>query len=372
MGKFSFVLLIIGTLLLAAKAQRNRCNSPTTASGWKAPKGPYCKDQLIFEDNFKKLDRTVWEHENTVGGGGNNEFQWYSGNSRNSYVKDGRFYIKPTLTADEFGEEFLSSGVINLNRGPKDQRCTDAPGWAEQINGCQRTGSAANILNPIRSARVRTVNSFAFKYGKVEIKAKLPSGDWIWPALWMLPKGDPYGTWPKSGEIDIMESRGNQHLTQNNENIGAKKISSCLHFGPSSDYRNSECGSSTGSTFTSGFNRYQLNWTPKIIQFGLNDKIFRTVTPYEGFWKLGGFNYNPWPQGSKMAPFDREFFLIMNVAVGGNFFPDNAVNPQRKPWRQNSASPMTEFYRAKNQWFSTWGRGDDSALQVDYVKVWAA
>ena len=55
--------------------------------------------------------------------------------------------------------------------------------------GCERTsGAGGNILNPIMSARVRTVNSFAFKYGRIEIKAKMPKGDWLWPALWLLPK----------------------------------------------------------------------------------------------------------------------------------------------------------------------------------------
>ena len=65
------------------------------------------------------------------------------------------------------------------------------------------------MLNPIQSARLRTANSFSFKYGRVEIRAQLPRGDWIWPAIWMMPRYNAYGGWPASGEIDIMESRGN-------------------------------------------------------------------------------------------------------------------------------------------------------------------
>lgn len=57
---------------------------------------------------------------------------------------------------------------------------------------------------------MRTAETFSFKYGRVEIKAKLPKGKWIWPALWLLPKHSIYGNWPASGEIDIMESRGNE------------------------------------------------------------------------------------------------------------------------------------------------------------------
>ncbi|XP_053689556.1 beta-1,3-glucan-binding protein-like [Sabethes cyaneus] len=364
-------LLLFFTIFLSIATIQSACRrSLTTASGWKAPKGPYCSGQLIFSDDFNSINWSVWEHENSLGGGGNNEFQWYSGGGRNSYVKNGHFYIRPTLTADEFGERFLTSGVINLNQGPKHQRCTDPPGWAEQIQGCYRRGSHNRILNPVRSARVRTINAFAFKYGKLEIRAKLPTGDWIWPALWLLPKGDTYGYWPKSGEIDLMESRGNRDLRLNNENIGVKKVGSCLHFGENANYRSSQCGSFHQNGLNTGFHNYQLIWTQNVIQFAINNRIFRTVTPYEGFWRLGGFSHNPWPRGTKMAPFDREFFILMNVAVGGDFFPDGAWNPHPKPWRQGSPSAMNDFYKAKSSWYSTWG--EQAALQVDYVRVWAA
>ena len=69
--------------------------------------------------------------------------------------------------------------------------------------------TAGTVINPVMSARLTTKNSHHIQYGKVEIKAKLPRGDWLWPALWMLPVHDDYGPWPRSGEIDIMESRGN-------------------------------------------------------------------------------------------------------------------------------------------------------------------
>lgn len=76
--------------------------------------------------------------------------------------------------------------------------------------GCKRTsGDGGNAINIMQSARVRTVKSFNFRYGRVEFKAKLPVGDWLWPALWLLPARQEYGNWPASGEIDVMESRGN-------------------------------------------------------------------------------------------------------------------------------------------------------------------
>ena len=90
--------------------------------------------------------------------------------------------------------------------------------------GCERTGNGGNILNPISSARLRSANSFAFTYGKVEARAKLPLGDWLWPAIWMLPLKQEYGLWPTSGEIDIMESRGNLNLVKDGTNIGVEQV----------------------------------------------------------------------------------------------------------------------------------------------------
>ncbi|WP_411026668.1 hypothetical protein, partial [Salmonella sp. s54395] len=113
------------------------------------------------------------EHEMTAGGGGNWEFQYYTNNRSNSYVRDNVLYLKPTLTADKEGEAFLTSGTLNLWGASPADLCTGNNWW-----GCERTGSFNNILNPIQSARLRTVNSFAFKYGKIEIFAQMPKGDW--------------------------------------------------------------------------------------------------------------------------------------------------------------------------------------------------
>ena len=75
--------------------------------------------------------------------------------------------------------------------------------------GAVSNATSGSVINPVQSARLTTRLSHHITYGKVEIVAKLPRGDWLWPALWMLPVDDAYGPWPNSGEIDIMESRGN-------------------------------------------------------------------------------------------------------------------------------------------------------------------
>lgn len=100
-------------------------------------------------------------------------------------------------------------------------------------NGCDRQGSPDNIINPIRSSRITSWESFRFKYGILEARAKIPAGDWIWPAIWFYPKNDSiYGGWPVAGEIDLMESRGNREMFQEGVNTGVQQVGSTLHFGP--------------------------------------------------------------------------------------------------------------------------------------------
>jgi hypothetical protein len=109
-----------------------------------------------------------------------------------------------------------------------------------------------------------------------------------------------------------------------------------------------------------------------------------TVTvPEEGMWELGEFDndfpgvQNPWEGYAKNAPFDQEFFLVMNVAVGGTgYFPDEAQNsPAGKPWRNESPQASLDFLNAQTSWYPTWKpeeeKGELAAMKVDYVKVWA-
>ena len=162
---------------------------------------------LILEDTFDgtAINISLWKHELTLAGGGNWEFELYTNNRSVSYVKDGALIISPKLTNVTIGgDSALSSVDLNIWGGDPATACTD-PGFY----GCERQGSAANMLPPIRSARLRTAESFAFRYGRVEVVAKLPVGDWLWPAVWLMPSGGAYGQWPASGEIDILESRGN-------------------------------------------------------------------------------------------------------------------------------------------------------------------
>lgn len=121
-------------------------------------------------------------------------------------------------------------------------------------------------------------------------------------------------------------------------------MSSTLHWGPDNnanrflkthwEYNNNE-------PLSNEFHIYELVWQPDFIGFYIDDKIIGSLRPPNGgFWEFGNFtnNYeNPWRGSSKMAPFDQEFYIIINLAIGGiDYFPDNAINPTQKPWKNNS------------------------------------
>ena len=133
----------------------------------------------------------------------NQEFEMTTASSNNSFVRDGLLYLVPTLTSDVIGRDsVLGSPPYTFNlTGCTDTNATNC--------GAVSNASANVVIPPVMSARINTRSHYAIRYGRVEISAKLPRGDWLWPALWMLPVNDTYGPWPASGEIDIMESRGN-------------------------------------------------------------------------------------------------------------------------------------------------------------------
>jgi beta-glucanase (GH16 family) len=123
------------------------------------------------------------------------------------------------------------------------------------------------------------LNSFAFKYGKVEIAAKLPAGDWLLPSIKFLPFRNAYGGWPASGEIDLFEARGNRDLIKSGVNIGIDQITSSLHFGPYAEADAWQLTSFTrnsndkAKSFASGFHRYQMEWTSEKITFSVDDIV---------------------------------------------------------------------------------------------------
>ncbi|KAI1297437.1 hypothetical protein EDD11_007127 [Mortierella claussenii] len=326
---------------------------------------------LLFSDEFDTLDNSVWRHDITLTGGGNFEAQAYINNRTNTFVRDGVFYIRPTLTENRIGAQALrEDGVLDMWGSDPGTQCTGNYDY-----GCYRVaGAGGNILNPIQSGLVRSVNSFKFRYGKVEVRAKMPKGKWIWPAIWMLPAHYQYGNWPASGEIDLVESRGNGPEYPAG---GVDKVASTLHWGPSYEFNrypmtHAEYALPGGKTFADDFHIFTLDWRPEGLKTYVDNNLVLNV-PFNNMFQKGKFPAwvdNMWA-GSNSAPFDQEFYLIMNVAVAGTagYFPDGVGG---KPWSDKSPHATNDFYAAKDDWYPTWGPelGTSRALAVDYIRVY--
>ncbi|KAK7115101.1 beta-1,3-glucan-binding protein-like isoform X2 [Littorina saxatilis] len=323
------------------------------------------KTVTVFYDDFSsgRIDPSKWNVAATADGGGGEEFNMYTPEPVNSYVRNGTLFIRPTYTVDTFGKDFLRNGTLNVTA--KWGRCTD-----QQRNGCYRKGW--NSIPPVMSAFL--ASRVHIRYGKVEVVAKLPRGDWLWPAIWMLPTESYYGAWPRSGEIDIMESRGNsQYHTPEGWSVGNNAEFDTIHYGPAWNDRKSYGCSHTlkGQSFADRFHLYWFDWTEDYMRMGVDNlTVLSMPTPQGGFWKEGHFEGpDIWAKGGKNAPFDRPFYLILNVAVGGRFFKESYKNaPYPQPWADNAPDKKMQFWLNRTLWENTW-RGDNSAMQIKSVKM---
>ncbi|PHH64984.1 hypothetical protein CDD81_3621 [Ophiocordyceps australis] len=183
---------------------------------------PYC---LVYQDNFDSLDPAVWSHEVQLDGFGTGSFDWTTTDAKNSYVDAQGLHIVPTLTnetTDITTDHLFANYTLDLFR---DGSCTSRVNTSCISHSDPKTGS---MIPPVRSARLTTRGTKSIRYGKVEVVAKLPKGDWIWPAIWMMPEDSVYGPWPRSGEIDIMEARGN---TRDYAEGGRNYYYGTLHWG---------------------------------------------------------------------------------------------------------------------------------------------
>ena len=133
----------------------------------------------------------------------------YTDDPRVVYAKDGLLVVEPKpMTADAWA--WLTGG-----KGPADVRSALEDGTTlevEKCNGdglCSHAGKWDEPLPPVVSAKLTTKHKFQFRYGTAEVRLRLPKGDWIWPAIWLLPADNAYGPWPFSGELDLLEARGN-------------------------------------------------------------------------------------------------------------------------------------------------------------------
>lgn len=319
--------------------------------------GFVCRGQLLFEDNFNSaLERgKVWTPEIKFPGEPDFPFNVYL-NDRNLQVRDGMLIIKPITLESKYGEDYVRQSLDIT------ARCTGTIGTTE----CSREASGPQILPPIITSKITTKNKFAFKYGRVEIRARMPFGDWIYPEIQLEPRDHVYGIANyASGLLRIATIKGNAEF--------AKK----LYAGPiicdTEPYRSFYLQQKLGvDLWSRDFHNYTLEWRPGSISLYVDGEQYGSVSPpAEGFYKTASENNvaaaSQWLKGTIMAPFDDMFFVSLGLNVGGVHEFADAPN---KPWTNRATKAMLNFWNARDQWYSTW-YDDSSALEVDYVRVYA-
>lgn len=245
-GPITIVMILAAVLLMGISTVMGQTNT--------------CSHLLWSEEfnNEGAPDPAKWTYNTGGGGWGNNEVQTYTNTRNNSYVSDGTLKIHA--------------------------RKSQTGQWT--------------------SARLLTSGRASWKYGRFEIRAKLPGGRGTWPAIWMMPQNSVYGGWPRSGEIDIMEHvgydmnkvHGTIHTESYNHNKGTQKGASIML-----------------ADVTSRFYVYTLEWTESEMRWYVDNIHFYT-------FKNENNTYREWP-------FDQPFFLIMNIAIGGNWGGAQGIDP---------------------------------------------
>ena len=239
---------------------------------------------LLWHDEFNgtALDETAWSMELREPGWTNNELQEYTSSTDNVFVRDGKLVLKAIKT-DNNGKDYYTSGKVN-SQNKKD-----------------------------------------FMYGKVVASAKVPEGQGLWPAIWMMPTDESYyGQWPKCGEIDIMEVLGSD----------TSLAYATLHYGEPHGQQQGTL-QLEDDKFSNGFHTYSLEWEPGEMRWYIDEQLVLTANDW--FTAVSGQDEKPYP-----APFDQTFFVQMNLAVGGD-------------WPGNPDS-TTDF--------------DKAEFEIDYVRVY--
>ncbi len=266
--------LLLAAALIAAPA--SAAEAPGSDPGW----------SLVWSDEFDgaALDASKWTLADNCWGGGNEERQCYTPAPANHRVADGLLSIIARRQSHS-GPAF-----------PPDQRTTPEKRQASRTK-------------PFTSARLSTDGKASWRYGKVQVRAKLPQGQGTWPAIWMLPEGWDYGAWAASGEIDIMEAVNLGTPCPDCAGGVENRVLGTIHFGGQPP-RNRYIGDETALPGSrEAFHVYELEWDAQGMVWRVDGVAFARRAPHE--WHSLGSD-------APGAPFDRPFHLILNLAIGGH------------------------------------------------------
>ncbi len=249
--------------------------------------------KLLWSDEFDvpgAPNSDYWSHEENCSGGGNNEWQCYTDRLDNSYVgEDGFLHIVAK-------EEFYS--------GPSLQ--DEHPDYPGPL-----------VFRNYTSARLRTKDKVDWKYGRIEVRAKLPGGQGMWPAIWMLPTDWVYGRWPSSGEVDVVEA-----VNLATENFGGwgNVVHGTLHYGLRwPQWENHGRPYFMFENPADDFHVYALEWEEDEIRWFVDGVHYQTQTSAGWYNYIWGGQDKGFGVANDRAPFDQRFHLLMNVAVGGDW-----------------------------------------------------
>ncbi|XP_078045809.1 beta-1,3-glucan-binding protein-like [Augochlora pura] len=306
-----------------------------------------CSDQIIFMETFDLLDTNRWRVIERFSTAPNFEFVVYKNHQDNVYVQDGLLYIKPVLVKEKYGLTFVQRGSLTLDK------CTEQAGSRD----CQRSANAWDILPPVISGRLDTKLSFNFMYGKIQVRAKLPRGDWIYPLI-TLESANSSPNSSSFSSIVIANSFGSPTLiTSKGKDIGshvlnAGAVVTTLDDGNIRDNRMDLPSKTLNILWSEHYHVYEVEWRRDRIVLKVDDQQY----------------------GEQRVPafFDNPFYIDVGLGVGGrSIFPDKCRSGNyAKTWKNKGVKAMYDFYISDSFWLPTWGHRD-VILEIDYIKVLA-
>lgn len=308
-----------------------------------------CGGTLLFEDNFSNnnIDEAKWIREQYIPSLPDYEFNTYEKQPEVLYINNGVLHFKLIPRNEPF------VGHLDLSNGCTGKNCTAV--------------SSGTIIAPMISGKIKS--RFSFLYGKIEIRAQLPRGDWLYPQLYLEPKDYQYGDDYNSGRMWLAYARGNLDLVSQNSQIGNKILYGGVVLSAEEPARtHSAIKVGSAEPWGAQYHTYTLTWRPDGVTFNVDG--VNGGNSGSTFSQSGAPNAHAW--SSPMAPFDKEFVLSLGLGVGGlSDFPDfSTSNGQKQPWKKLNNKATLLFHRAMSTWFPTW-HGEDAELKIEHVKIWS-